>query len=210
MTKARVKICGITNLADAQAAVAAGADALGFVFYERSPRCVAVPDASRIIARLPPFVTTAGVFVNAARQTILETADACGLHTLQFHGEESPEFCLQFPSFKVIKAFRVSDESFLEDAARYDSCAWLLDTYQKGQYGGTGASFNWNWAKRAVSLGHAVVLAGGLTATNVGEAVRLVRPYAVDVSSGVEVAPGKKDPHQMRAFIQEVHRSCSD
>jgi phosphoribosylanthranilate isomerase len=206
MATVRVKICGLTNLADARAAAAAGADALGFVFYAGSPRCIAVAEAASIVAQLPPFVTTVGVFVNATAQTILDTSQACRLDAVQLHGDESPAFCAMFPGLKVIKAFRVAQETSLDGIERYATCAWLLDSYQPGQHGGTGARFRWEWAQAAVGRGRPVILAGGLTPENVAEAVRLVRPYAVDVSSGVESSPGKKDHARMMGFVQEARR----
>jgi phosphoribosylanthranilate isomerase len=207
MRSVKVKICGLTNLDDAQAAVDAGANALGFVFYERSPRCLQVQTAARIIAQLPPFVTTVGVFVNASIQTILDTAQLCGLDAVQLHGDESPEFCLQIPGYKIIKAVRVADKTCLEDLNRYATSAWLLDSYHAGQQGGTGVRFPWEWAVEVVRLGHPVILAGGLTPQNVADAVRIVRPYAVDVSSGVEVSPGKKDHAKLRAFVAAARQS---
>jgi phosphoribosylanthranilate isomerase len=206
MAMVKVKICGLTNLADAQAAVAAGADAVGFVFHEKSPRHIAVDDVAGIVAQLPPFVTTVGVFVNATVSTILDTARACHLDAIQLHGDESPEFCSLFPSLKVIKAFRVAQEVSLDGIERYATSAWLLDSFRPGQHGGTGSPFHWEWAQAAVRHGRPVILAGGLAPENVAEAVRLVNPFAVDVSSGIESAPGRKDHARMAAFILEARR----
>jgi phosphoribosylanthranilate isomerase len=197
----KVKICGITNLEDATAAVAAGADALGFVFYERSPRYLTVEAAAAIIRRLPPYPIKVGLFVNAPEQLVFRAIAGCGLGLLQFHGDEPPDYCLQF-GLMSMKAFRLRDAASLETLSLYPTEAWLLDAYDPDRPGGTGKTFNWDLAVQAQRLGRPVFLAGGLTPENVAEAVRLVRPYAVDVSSGVEAAPGKKDAARLRAFIQ--------
>ncbi|MBI4657631.1 MAG: phosphoribosylanthranilate isomerase [Verrucomicrobia bacterium] len=203
----RVKICGITNLGDAMAAVRAGADALGFVFYPASPRNVVEDIAATIIGELPPFVAKVGVFVNVSAEKIRHTVETCGLDTLQLHGDESTEFCRQF-RMKVIKAFRVRDEQSLKEMAAYQSEAWLLDACVPGKLGGTGERFNWELAKQATTLSATVILAGGLTPENVAEAVRQVAPYGVDVSSGVELSPGKKDPIKLRDFIAAAKGSA--
>lgn len=198
----RVKICGITRVSDACAAVEAGADALGFMFYEPSPRNLAPEAAAAIIRELPPFIARVGVFVNAEADTVKRIAETCGLDTLQLHGEETPEYCAQFSGYRVVKAFRVRDESSLFALRSYSVSAWLLDSYVADQHGGTGAKFNWDLAITAKSYGCPVILAGGLTPENVAEAVRQVRPYALDVSSGVESAPGVKDHAKVAAFIR--------
>lgn len=182
------------------AAVEAGADALGFMFYRASPRSVANEVVAEIIRELPPFVAKVGVFVNADPDSIKQAVVQCGLDTLQFHGDESPSFCREF-GVKVIKAFRIRDENSLAALTPYDRESWLLDSYVLGQLGGTGETFNWELAQRAVKLGSPVILAGGLTPENVSNAVRIVRPYGVDVSSGVESAQGKKDHTKVRDFI---------
>lgn len=197
----RVKICGITNVADALLAVEAGADALGLMFYRHSPRCLATSAAAEIVRALPPFVARVGVFVNAGEAEARHVAAECGLDTLQFHGEEPPEFCARFAPLKVYKAFRVRDRNSIAELPKYATDAWLLDSFVPGQRGGTGACFHWELAVEAVKLGRPVILAGGLTPENVAEAVRQVRPFAVDVSSGVESAPGRKDAAKVRAFI---------
>ena len=198
----RVKICGITNIDDALHAAGCGADALGLVFYEKSPRCL-TPEAARgIVAELPPFVTTVGLFVNEAPRRVREVADFCGLDVLQLHGDEGPGECL-YPPRRVIKALRVRDEASLAEAADYFVSALLLDAWVPGSYGGTGRTFNWELAARAAREAR-VILAGGLTPENVTEAVRAVRPYGVDVSSGVEAAPGKKDPAKVEAFVRNA------
>ena len=202
----RIKICGITNLEDAQVAVEAGADALGFVFCASSPRCVAPKAVAAITRHLPGRVLRVGVFVDAAPTTILQTVSACRLDAVQLHGDESPEFCDALAPFPVWKAFRVRNRDVLQQLAAYRemTAAWLLDGYVEGQPGGAGATFNWDLAIEAKQLAHPIVLAGGLTPENVTEAVRLVRPAAVDVSSGVESAPGRKDPDKVRALIAAV------
>lgn len=191
------------RIEDAEAAVAVGADALGFMFYPASPRHVDVDTAAAICRALPPLVTRIGVFVDAAEEVVREIAGRCGLGALQFHGQETPEFCRRF-SLPVIKAFRIRGPESLPALRAYDTAAWLLDSYVAGQPGGTGTAFNWDLASEAVQWGKPVFLAGGLTPQNVTEAVRRVRPYAVDVSSGVESAPGRKDPVRMRAFVSAV------
>jgi phosphoribosylanthranilate isomerase len=196
-----VKICGITNLADGMVAAEAGADALGFVFYDQSPRGIAVEAAAGLIRQLPPFVLKAGVFVNAPEDLVVRAIRECGLNLLQFHGDESPEYCLQF-GLMSMKGFRIRDEASLQALLNYHTDAWLLDAYTPDKPGGTGETFNWDLALEARDWGRPIFLAGGLTAENVAEAVRRARPYGVDVSSGVETAPGRKDHAKVRAFIQ--------
>jgi phosphoribosylanthranilate isomerase len=197
----KVKICGITNLSDALAAVEAGADALGFMFYEKSPRHVSIRDAAEIIRQLPPFVIKVGVFVDASEDIVMRAIGDCGLNTLQFHGHETPEYCTQF-GLLTMKAFRIRDAESLKELRNYPTDAWLLDAYTADKLGGTGEKFNWDLAIEAKKFGRPIFLAGGLTPENVAEAVRKVHPYAVDVSSGVEAAPGKKDHEKIRQFIK--------
>jgi phosphoribosylanthranilate isomerase len=204
----RIKICGITNIPDALGAVEAGADALGFIFHEPSPRNVHPTQAAAVIRELPPFVSKVGVFVNASRERIEATIAECGIDTVQFHGDETQEFCAAFPRVKGIKAFRVRGKETLLEMAGFPDQAWLMDSFVPGQYGGSGVGFNWSIAQEAALLHH-VVLAGGLHAGNVGEAIRKVRPYAVDVSSGVEKSPGQKDREKVRAFISAVREGAS-
>lgn len=196
-----VKICGITNETDALAAAEAGADALGFMFYEPSPRHVSLQVAAKIARQLPPFLIKVGVFVNAPEDMVLRAIGECGLNIVQFHGDETPDYCQLFPVM-TIKAFRIRDTESLKSLPDYKTDAWLLDAYVADKLGGTGAQFNWDLAIEGQKLGRPIFLAGGLTPENVGEAVRKVRPYAVDVSSGVEASPGKKDHAKVRAFIQ--------
>ena len=195
-----VKICGMTNPEDAVATAAAGADAVGFVFCDSSPRRISVHAASAISRELPPLVVKVGVFVNAPEDLVLQAIRECSLNLLQFHGDETPEFCRQF-GLMSMKAFRVRDASSLAELTNYPTEAWLLDAYAPDKAGGTGERFNWDLAVEAQRLGRPVFLAGGLTPDNVAEAVRKVRPYGVDVSSGVEAAPGKKDLGKVKAFI---------
>jgi len=196
-----VKICGITNRADGLMAAEAGADALGFIFHPPSPRYIEPAAAAAIARELPPHIVKVGVFVNAPEDLVVGASTACGLSLLQFHGDESPEYCLQF-GLMSMKAFRIKDAASLEALPRYATDAWLLDAYAPDQLGGTGAVFNWDLAIEAKKFGRLIALAGGLSPENVAEAVRRVQPFAVDVSSGVEQSPGRKDPAKVRAFIQ--------
>jgi phosphoribosylanthranilate isomerase len=199
----KVKICGITNPADAQAAVAAGADALGFIFYEKSPRYVRLTDAAAISRPLAPFIMRVGVFVNAPEEFVFSAIRDCGLTLLQFHGDEPPEFCAQFGLMKM-KAFRVHGPETLEQIPKYATDGYLLDAYSSTTLGGTGEKFNWDLAVEAQKFGKPIFLAGGLNAGNVAGAIRKVRPFGVDVSSGVESAPGIKDHGKIKAFIAAV------
>ena len=204
----RVKICGITSIDDAQAAVEAGADALGFMFYEPSPRYLTPEEAGAIIRELPAHVARGGVFVDTDEATIRNTATTAGLDTLQFHGNESPDFCTQF-KLRTIKAFRVKDGESLGQLAGYGTDAWLLDSYVQGVPGGTGERFNWDLAVEAKRLGRPILLAGGLTPDNAGEAVDQVAPFGLDVSSGVEAAPGRKDAAKMATLIASAKGSST-
>jgi len=196
----KVKICGITNASDALAAVESGADALGFMFYEKSPRHISIPQAVEVIRELPPFVMKVGVFVDAEEDAVMRAIGDCGLTMLQFHGQETPEYCMQFGLMNM-KAFRMRDAESLQALQNYPTDAWLLDAFVADKLGGTGEKFNWELAIEAKKLGRPIFLAGGLTSANVAEAVRTVRPFAVDVSSGVEASPGKKDHAKVRDFI---------
>ena len=196
-----IKICGITNLADALAAVAAGADALGFMFYRPSKRFIEASVARQIIDQLPARVAKVGVFVNATEAEVRGVIAATGIDTLQFHGEELPEFCAGFRPLRVWKAFRIESADSLRVVRRFaDADAWLLDSHVAGSHGGTGHGFDWALAIAAKLEGRPIILAGGLNSQNVGEAVAHVRPFGIDVSSGVESAPGKKDHGKIAAF----------
>jgi len=198
----RVKVCGITNLEDALSAVEAGADALGFIFYPKSSRFVEPDVAGEITRALPPFLTTVGVFVDASFEEISGIRNRCRLSAIQLHGRETPDFCARFPA-SVIKAFRVKGQELPEGIAGYTVDAILLDTYQKGLPGGTGKPFSWEVALEAKRFGR-VILAGGLNIENIEDALSLVRPYAVDVASGVEKSPGIKNHKLMEQFIRKV------
>ena len=197
----KVKICGITNLENALAAIEEGADALGFVFFARSPRQVTPELAAAIITRLPPFVAKVGVFVDEKLERVKEITGICSLDYAQLHGSESPDYCQALGQQRAIKAFRVKGESILEQLSAYKVAAILLDSYNPDMFGGTGRAFNWEIAARA-ARSNCVILSGGLTPQNVAEAINKVNPYAVDVSSGVEASPGKKDHAKLKAFIQ--------
>ncbi|KAF1056220.1 MAG: N-(5'-phosphoribosyl)anthranilate isomerase [Pseudomonas delhiensis] len=205
MSAVRIKICGITRVEDALAAAEAGADAIGLVFYAKSPRAVTIQQARAIIAALPPFVTSVGLFVDASRCELGEILDAVPLDLLQFHGDEAPEACAGHgrPYMKALRV-KAGDDIAARIAAYPQASGILLDTYVEGVPGGTGAAFDWSLvpAERA----RPIVLAGGLTPENVGEAIRQVRPYAVDVSGGVEVGKGIKSAERIRAFI----RACRE
>ena len=198
-----VKICGITSEVDAQAAVDAGADAIGFMFYEESPRFITIEQAKTISAALPPHIMRVGVFVNADEAFINRALNECLLNILQFHGDETPEDCGRFP-IMTLKAFRVQGPKTLEVMQNYSTAGFLLDAYSKDALGGTGETFNWDLAVQAQKFRRPIFLGGGLTPDNVVEAVQKVEPFAVDVSSGVESEPGKKDAVKMQAFVESA------
>ena len=206
MSNVRSKICGITRIEDALAAAQAGADAIGFVFYAKSPRAVDVRQARAIIAELPPFVTTVGLFVNASRCELNEILEVVPLDLLQFHGDETPQDSEGYHR-PWIKALRVRPGDDLEAACQLYAGARgiLLDTYVAGVPGGTGEAFDWSLVP--AHLSKPIILAGGLSADNVGQAIAQVRPYAVDVSGGVEQAKGIKDAAKIEAFMQAVKQA---
>ena len=201
----RVKICGITNRDDALCAVDAGADAVGFIFYEKSPRYVPPETVGEIVAELPPFVTPVGVFVNAPEARIDAVVKLAGLRAIQLHGDEPPEACLGH-AVPVIRVLRVGADFAPESMRSYLVDTFLLETEKVGYYGGTGETFDWSKAIAAKEMGR-VVLAGGLTPDNVGEAIQAVRPYAVDVGSGVEKEPGIKDHYKVKQFLKVVREA---
>jgi len=203
----RVKVCGITNLEDALSAAAAGVDALGFVFYRPSPRYIPPQEARLICQKLPPFVFCVGVFVDAEFEFVRETVAECRLDAVQFHGEESPEYCRKAAEYtKVIKAFRIREAADLVQLSDYGMVrAFLLDAFVPGKPGGTGQSFDWRLARQAKTYGP-IILAGGIRPENVREAILAAEPYAVDVSSGVELSPGKKDLVKLRELVFRVRR----
>ncbi|MDD5538598.1 MAG: phosphoribosylanthranilate isomerase [Candidatus Omnitrophica bacterium] len=239
--RVKVKVCGITNLRDARAAVAAGADFLGFVFYKKSPRYIAPVKAFRLISCLPRTVRKVGVFVNEDKERVKAIAAACGLDMVQFHGTETPAYVNAFKACRVIKAVRVKGRRSLEGLDKYRADFFLLDTFRKGRFGGTGERFPWkllaplaqqpvrhklwrtgripprgrkdNGAMGFSSWGSTkkktkFIVSGGLTPDNVGELLQVFKPYAVDVSSGVEKAPGKKDIGKIRQFIQKAKKAA--
>ncbi len=202
----KIKICGITNATDAQAAVEAGADALGFVFHRKSPRWVEAKVVKAIVSELPPFVLPVGVFVDEDAKVVRDLMDECGLALAQLHGDESASYCERLGR-PVLKAIRLRDRgSFLalaEFQGRAQVRGFVVDAFSEEAYGGTGQTADLNLAAEAAKAAR-ILLAGGLTPANVGEAIERVRPYGVDVSSGVEASPGKKDPEKIRAFVRAV------
>lgn len=204
--RTRVKVCGITRLEDAQTAVDQGVDALGFMFYEASPRWIPPADAGTLQRGLPATVCRVGVFVDPEESLVRQAIREAGINVLQFHGEEDPGFCRSF-GLPVLKAFRVRDEQSLSRTEPYDLETWLLDAYTPGAHGGTGTAFDWELARPAVLSGRAVYLAGGLHAGNVSQAVKGLRPHGLDVSSGVEVSPGIKDAGKIADFMAAVRRA---
>ena len=199
----KIKICGLMSIADVKMCAANGVDFIGFVFAE-SPRRITKEQAGIITGVIPPEIKKAGVFVNEEEKVVRDIAEYCGLDVLQFHGEETPDYCSHFEGFEVFKAFRLNEEKDLIPIPSYDVSAFLLDAFVEGTYGGTGKTFNWELAVEAKKFGKPIVLSGGLNPENVSGAIMKVRPEMVDVSSGVESAPGKKDPDKVREFVEKV------
>lgn len=206
--RTRIKICGMTRREDVQAAAQLGVDAIGLVFYAASKRCLTLAQARELVRSVPAFVTVTGLFLDASRAEVQHTLDAVRLDLLQFHGSESPEFCAAFGR-PYVKALAMRVQPDLVDCAKryHGAAALLLDSHLPGQAGGTGTTFDWHALPRLSDM--PLILAGGLDASNVGEAIRALRPYAVDVSSGVESAPGIKDAVRMAEFVREVNRVAS-
>jgi phosphoribosylanthranilate isomerase len=208
-TRTRIKMCGTTSIADARAAVHSGVDALGFIFVGKSPRNISTANAREIVACLPPFVDPVGVFIDRDMQDVAEIVREVGLSYVQLHGEEDPAYCKQITRMvtpcKVIKAFRVSEESREADFSKYHDVVrgFLLDTYIKGQAGGTGRTFDWHLIED-LNLQRPFILAGGLRPGNILKAIRMVRPFGVDVNSGVEVSPGIKDHMKLQELTVQV------
>jgi len=200
----KVKICGITNLEDALVSYFSGAHALGFVFYEKSPRYISPAKAAKISRILPKKIKRVGVFVNEDAAKVRKIAKLCNLDMLQFHGQESPDYCKKFKGYKVIKAFRINDKEDLEGISRYKTFAYLFDSFSRTKLGGTGNKFNWKILAQTVRMGPVVFLSGGLTAGNVKKAIKLLKPDWVDVSSGLELKPGKKDHKKIREFMKAI------
>lgn len=200
----RIKICGITNKEDALTAARLGASALGFVFYKKSPRTLSPYKARKIIEALPPFIVPVGVFVNQKEGALKEIVNFCGITTVQLHGDESPQYCRRLRQFKVIKAFRIKDQIDWEMVNRYETiCAQLFDTHHENEYGGSGKSFNWDLLNEK-KIKKPFILSGGLNAQNVVEAINRLKPYALDVSSGVEEFPGKKNKERLVEFFEAL------
>ena len=200
-----VKVCGVTNVEDALAALEAGADMLGFNFYARSPRYVSPAEAGKIVERLPDGASCVGVFVNEPAPADVERlAHEAALGAVQLHGDETPEYCRSLRGLTAIKALRVGADYDAESAAAYQTDAVLLDAYVKGSRGGTGHTFDWTLAALTRERVRRLFLAGGLNPDNVAAAVAAVRPYAVDVCSGVETSPGRKSPELIRLFVEQV------
>jgi phosphoribosylanthranilate isomerase len=202
----KVKICGITNYEDALFAVESGADALGFIFAD-SPRRILPETARNIIRRLPPFIESVGVFVNEVPEGITEIVSLCGIDLIQLHGKENPDICAQFMP-RVIKAIAVKDDSVLRDIPSYRGSVkgLLLDTYSEKTAGGTGKVFNWDLAIKIKDMGMPIILAGGIGPSNIVEAVSKVKPYAVDLNSGVEERPGKKSHALIKELFEKIRK----
>ncbi|MGB7727549.1 MAG: phosphoribosylanthranilate isomerase [Candidatus Acidiferrum sp.] len=207
----RLKICGITKWEDAKLCADLGAHAIGLNFYEGSPRCVTPFAASEILRRLPPFIAPVGIFVNWTQAPIVALCKALRLSAAQLHGDETPQVVDAVARrLPVIKALRLGQgTAALEFSSFRGASAFLLDSAASGQYGGSGTTGNWHLARTAAQT-QRIILAGGLTPENVAEAIRIVRPYAVDVASGVEARPGKKDPIKLRTFFEEVSRASRE
>jgi len=209
VTRTRIKVCGITLVEDGLAAVRYGADALGFILYPESPRYISAERAGDICEQLPPFVDRVGVLVNENIETAVDVVKSAGFSYLQLHGSESDNYCSELknrlPRLKIIKAFRVGDKSRAEEFIPYEQCVdgFLLDTYIKGETGGTGEQFDWS-IPAGLNLKRPVILAGGLKPENITRAISAVRPYAVDINSGVETEPGKKDHARLKEIMLQI------
>lgn len=205
----QVKICGITSEEDALCAAACGADALGFIFYPPSPRYIVPADALAIIKKLPDHIVVVGVFVNAAAENVKQISGSCGLDFIQLHGDESVEYCSGFAPATIIKAVHLRDEFDLVNAFQYDAAAILVDSRDAGLYGGTGKTANWDLALKIKSK-KPLILSGGLNESNVQEALEKVAPDALDICSGVEIKPGKKDHKKLAKIFDVIHRADID
>lgn len=200
----KVKVCGITSYEDAVMVLDHGVDALGFNFFPPSPRYLKPAEARSIIRRLPPFITTVGLFVNIARvDQVSEIAKAAAVQVLQLHGDETPDYCRRLEDWPLIKALRIGKNQIPQDLNAYSVQAFLLDSKDDALFGGTGRSFDWSLARDLQRI-RPIILAGGLRSENVREAIRVVAPYGIDVCSGVESAPGRKDANKLRQFMYEV------
>jgi Phosphoribosylanthranilate isomerase len=199
----RIKICGITRPEDAKVAANLGVDALGFIFYPKSPRFIQPETARNIIMQLPPLVNRVGVFVDETFDTIMRIVGRTCIDTVQLHGNETPEFCTSIP-LPVIKAFSIRAESDLVEVKKFMTQGILLDTWSEKAKGGSGRTFDWNIAKKASEKLSNVILAGGLGPSNLEDALKQVRPFAVDIASGAEIMPGVKNPHKIREVVKIV------
>jgi phosphoribosylanthranilate isomerase len=200
----KVKVCGITSYEDAAMVLDQGVDALGFNFFSRSPRYIHPAEARSIIRRIPPFVVTVGLFVNVVeKDQVCEIARLAGVHVLQLHGDETPDYCRDLADWSLIKALRIGKDEILGNLEEYPVQGFLLDVKDDTLFGGTGRSFDWKLARDIRSV-RPIILAGGLRPDNVREAIRIVHPYGVDVCSGIESAPGKKDAGKLIEFMNEV------
>lgn len=208
--RTRIKVCGITEQADLDHAVAAGVDALGFIFAEKSPRWIDPEKVRELVRSIPPFVDTVGVFVDEAPDVVSDIIKYCGLTMVQLHGREDVDYCRLMP-VRVVKSFSVGGDSDQVEFTQYGEVAagFLLDTYHESIAGGTGQTFDWGLVEK-LNITRPVLLAGGLGPANVAEAIRVVRPYAVDVNSGVETAPGRKDHHKITELVAAVRKADSD
>jgi len=202
----KVKICGITNLKDAKVSVDAGCDALGFVFYKKSPRYIIPEKAEDIIKQLPAHVLKIGVFVNTPEKVVKRIAKLCHLDILQFHGDESAQFCQKFKNYRIIKVFRIKDKIELPKILRYKVFAYLFDTHIRSKIGGTGKKFNWRLLENLSGIKKHIFLSGGLNEKNVQKAIKLIRPDWVDVSSSVEIRPGEKSHKRVKNFIHAARK----
>jgi phosphoribosylanthranilate isomerase len=206
----KVKVCGITVMEDALSAAGEGVDALGFNFYPSSPRYIDPVAARAIISRLPPFIAAVGLFVNIPDPAeVARLAREAGVQSLQLHGDETPDYCRKLAGWPLIKALRVDGRLNAATLERYPVSAFLLDAHDEGLWGGTGRTFDWSLANE-IRGNRPIILAGGLKPENVAQAIRTVRPYAVDVCSGVETSPGKKDAARLRAFMNEVRNAIQN
>lgn len=200
----RVKVCGLTNIEDVKKAVYYGAWAVGFIFSKKSPRYVSPSRVRKMVEALPPFITPVGVFVDQSERAVRDICKFTRIRTVQFHGEEKPVYCKRFSDFKIIKAFRIGEYFPVDIIKKYKVDAFLFDTYQDGVEGGTGKTFDWD-ALKDQKIEKPVILSGGLNSRNIQQALDSVKPFAVDVSSGVEKSPGIKDPRLIRAFFDAAN-----
>lgn len=202
----KVKICGITTLEDAVFSIEGGCDALGFIFYKKSPRYITPEKAGDIIRQLPPHILKIGIFVNAREKDVKHIARMCGLDMLQFHGRETPEFCDRFSDYKIIKAFRIKDKVDYRNICKYKCMAFLFDTLMPEKIGETKKPFNWNLISHISKIRRPIFLSGGLHAKNVKDAIGVIQPDWVDVSSSVEISPGRKDHKKVKEFIETAKK----